>query len=75
MKSSALRALVNCPYPQVGRIDVHDEEFRLSSYHHSQLNRHKLLMDLMIEDEVERIELLEEEDSENNEAGFLGAFR
>jgi hypothetical protein len=32
-------------------------------------------MDLMIEDEAERIELLEEEDSENNEAGFLGAFR
>jgi hypothetical protein len=32
-------------------------------------------MDLMIEDEDERMELLDDEDSENNEAGFLGALR
>ncbi|EHS63904.1 uncharacterized protein PGTG_20886 [Puccinia graminis f. sp. tritici CRL 75-36-700-3] len=34
-----------------------------------------LLMDRMMEDEDERMELFEDEDSEYNEAGFLGAFR
>jgi hypothetical protein len=32
-------------------------------------------MDRMIEDEDERMELFEDEDSEYNEAGFLGEFR
>jgi hypothetical protein len=32
-------------------------------------------MDLIIEEDEDRMELLEAEDSENNEAGFLGAFR